>query len=230
MPLVYAVDSASGCMVGYHPSVGAHAVSLRQVADELAARRAITPISDHDLRLLTLALDKSHGEVGGKIARKLKKGLKKAGNVVAKVAKNKLVQGVIGAVAKAVPPPYNVAVMAVSGAAKVGQAIAKGSKRAKKIKAVADEVANGTKSLKQLTATAKSLGVDPAIAASAAVMAKTARKAKAGDKMATAALRLGYDLASDSPSPKVAEAAERAVTYQARGPSGRTYTFTLASS
>jgi hypothetical protein len=229
MPVAFLVDSASGCMLGYHPSVGALAVDLRHVARELAARGAIRPISDRDLRLLMLAMDPRHEETGGKIARKLKTGLKKAGKDVAKVAKNKLVQTVVSAVAKAVPPPYNVAVMAVEGAAKVGTAIAKGSKRAKQIKSMAQQVARGAKTLPELTATAKRLGVSPGIAASAAVMAKTVQRAKAGDRMAKAALSLSRDLTSDSPSAKVAEAAERAVTYKARGPSGRTYTFTLAS-
>lgn len=79
-------------------------------------------------------------EVGGKLGRKIKKGLKKAGKVIKKVAKDKVVRAVgkVGVnILGAVPGIGNTLEKSIKGLNKLGEAAAKAVKTAKKgVKAV----------------------------------------------------------------------------------------------
>lgn len=228
-PIEIATDTRSGCIVGYHPAVGAQAVSIRAIANKLAAQGRIPRLTEEELTWLAIIDDPNADPVvGGRIGKKIKKGLKKAGKVIKKVAKNKIVKGIVSAVAKAVPPPYNVPIAAAQGAAKLGTAIAQGVKKAKQVKKVVNAAAKGKVTPAQLRATAKKLGVSPLIATQAAVIQKTANAAKAGDARAQAAMRLAADITARTPSAKLLAAAAGARTYTAKGPSGKTYSFRLA--
>lgn len=229
MPIEIRTDSSTGYIVGYHPAVGARAVSIKAIAQRLAAKGKIPHLSDAELRQLALMDDpQADPIVAGKVAKKIKAGLKKTGKAIKKVANNKVVQSITTALGQAVPPPYGTAIQAAQGAAKLGRAVKKGVKEAKEIKKTIDKVASGKAPVKQLKAQAKKLGVNPKVAMSAAVMQKTANMAKAGDKKAAAALAMASDLTKPNPSAKLATAASMAKTYRARGPSGREYSFRLA--
>lgn len=229
MPIEIRTDSRTGYVVGYHPLAGAHAVSLKKIAQRLAAQGKIPRLTDSELQQLALMDDpQADPMVAGKVARKIKAGVKKAGKAIKKVANNKVVQSITTALGQAVPPPYGTAIQAAQGAAKLGRAIKGGVDKAKQLKKTVEAVAKGNAPVKQLKAQAKKLGISSKVAMSAAVMQKTANMAAAGDKKAAAALAMANDLTSDNPSGKLAEAASMAKTYRARGPSGREYSFRLA--
>ena len=207
MPLITYVEN--GDLVGYLPSCGARArVPLSDIMREARAQ-----LSPAELERLSYAngptvVGAVDDAVGGKIARKLKKAVKK-------VAKSKIVKAITKVVKKAVPPPFNIAVKAAEGAAKLGKALAskKKTKSAKVAKAKAKKVvpavraaARGRITSKQLVKVAKKAGVKPSIAVDAAVIKRVAMDARTNPK-AAATLRLAKDLTDTRPA-KVARAVE----------------------
>lgn len=210
MPIQTYVDA--GELVGFVPALNAEIrVPLREIV-----RGARADFSRAELDML----DRMSGDtvggvvddvVGGKIARKMKKAIKK-------VAKNKLIKGIVKFAAKAVPPPMGTVVRAAQGAAKFAKALkqkpktkaGKASKaRAKKILPAVRAAAQGKISSKQLVKAAKRAKVKPAIAMDAAVVKRAALDARTNPQ-AAATLALASDITSTEPADQMRalEAAE----------------------
>lgn len=231
MPVEIRTDT-TGYIVGWLPAVPQvqHRVSIRAIARQLEREGRIPHLTPQELAWLA---QMDNPAVAGKIGKKIKKGLKKAGAAVKKVAKNKIVKGIVNTLGKVVPPPLNLPIKAAQGAAKLATAVAKGVKGAKTVKKAAAKAAAGKMPIKKLEAVAKKAGVSPKLAVDAAVIQKTANNARAGDPKAKAALAMAADLTSKKPSAKLAQAAAAAQrapagkTVSAKGPSGKTYRFSV---
>lgn len=188
----------NGMLVGYLPRCGAFArVPIREILDEAQAVSGLTDVEigaldDYSGDTIIGALE----EVGaGKAAKKIKKAIKK-------VAKSKIVKAMARVVKAAVPPPFNVAVNAASGAAKFAKALkskkAATRAKAKKVLPAVRAAAAGRISPKRLTAVARKAKVKPSIAAEAAVMKRVALQSRTNPQ-AAATLRLAKDITSTEP-------------------------------
>lgn len=199
MPILTYVED--GDLVGYLPSCGATArVPIRDILREARA----TLSNDELMQLDGMSGDTVGGVVddvvGGRIAKKIGKAIKK-------VAKSKIVKAITKVVKKAIPPPFSYGVKAAAGAAKLAKAIKgkKKSAKAKKQKAAAQKVvpavraaAAGRISSKQLAQRAKKAGVSPKLAIDAATFKRMATDAQTNPQ-AAAAVRLSADLNSTKP-------------------------------
>lgn len=191
----------NGELVGYLPSVGAVArVPLREIVASARAQLSPAELARLDRASGDTVVGAVENAVGGKAAKKFLK-------VVKKVAKSKIMKGIVNVVKKAVPPPFNMAVKAAEGAAKLGKALAskKKSPAAKQAKAKAKAItpavraaAAGKITSKALVKKAKKLGVKPSIAIDAAIIKRTATDARTNVK-AAATLRLAKDLTDTRP-------------------------------
>ncbi len=200
----------NGQLVGYLPNVAGARVQipLRDIVREARAQLTPAELERLDYASASTVSGAIDDVVGGKIARKLKKAIKK-------VAKNKLVKGLVNMVKKAVPPPFNMAVKAAEGAAKFAGALTskKKSPAAKKAKAKAKKIlpavraaAAGRITSKQLVKAAKKAKVKPSVAMDAALMKRVATDARTNPK-AAATLRLSRDLTSTVPADNARAAA-----------------------
>jgi hypothetical protein len=229
MPLQTRTDT-TGFIVGWLPAAPTvqHRVSIRAIARQLEREGRLPHLTPYELDMLARMDDPM---VAGKIGKKIKKGLKKAGAAIKKVAKSKILKGIVSTLGKIVPPPLNLPIKAAQGAAKLATAVAKGVKGAKTVKKAAAKVAAGKMPIKKLQAVAKKAGVNPKVAVDAAVIQKTANNAAAGDPKAKAAMAMAADITSKKPSAKLLAAARAAPaggrTVSAKGPSGKTYRFSV---
>lgn len=160
-------------------------------------------------------------EVGaGKIAKKIKAGLKKAGKAVGKVA-----QSVVKMAAKVVPPPYNVA---FSAAAKIGDKAASAVQKRKAkqaVKGLAQLAKGGDKKAAATLATVK-LAADaqkgkPAGALKLVAAAKA--KKPAGRPAAAPARPPAAAARAARPAPSMRRAQAPSGTFEVISPSGRRF-------
>lgn len=226
-----------GCVVGWAPGIAGSEVrvSLRKVAERLIERGKLRPLSEEELVALEHEgrTDVGGIEVSGKVASKIKKGVK---SVAKKVASSKIVKSVAKIASKVVPPPASFAITGAQAAVKIGKALKKGNPKAKAITPKIKAAAKGKISAKQLQAEAKKAGVDPKLAMEAAAVAKVADLAEAGDPKAQAAMNMANELTSSEPQEvakaentlgqlAVVQAAQQGDTraFVVTTPDGRTY-------
>lgn len=224
MPIQTHVEN--GCLVGFHPATNSivrvplseivEAAGIELDADERAALDRV-PGGPTIVGAIEDALE---GDVvSGKVGKKIKKGLKKAGKAIKKVAKNKIVKGLVNVLKKVTPPPFNIAITAAEGAAQFAKSLKKkGSKHSKIVKDVR-AAAEGKITPAQLEARAKKAGVSPKEATDAAVIKRVALQSRT-DPKAAAAMRLMTDMTSTEPA---AQARALGAAAQAQDPGSQAY-------
>jgi hypothetical protein len=89
-----------------------------------------------------------------------------------------------------VPPPYNIAFEAASGAIRLGLAVEKGVHKAKEMLGYVEGAAKGDVSVPELEAKARELNIGPNLALSAATISRFQQMANKGDVQAKKALDL----------------------------------------
>lgn len=227
MPIQTRVEN--GCLVGYAPSVGAEVrIPLREIVGEARARLSAAELAALDGYSGGTVVGAVEVVGAGKVAKKLKKGIKA-------IAKSKVVKAIGKVVSKAVPPPFNVAVKAAAGAKKFADAVKKGNPKAKKLKAAVAKAAAGKITPKQLEQAAKKAGVSVAVATDAAVVKKLATDAQSNPK-AAAAFKLAADLVSTEPAQQALATAALQASAQPGGqafvvqtPGGETFSAVITS-
>lgn len=213
--LEFQVGLYNGHAIGYCPQTGhTAAISLREVASDLAVRNQLTEVGYADRALLfdELSYQDDRPNVGkGRIAKKIKKGLKK----VAKVAKSKIVKKLgkalmVTASLAAGGPAAGAAMMAL----KAGKKLAKKAKkkpRGKEAKAapIASALARGKITPKQASAKAKAIKVSPKSVKSAAVALKVHAAAKKGNPKAKKMIAAANKIDRAEKNPKKLSVAPR---------------------
>jgi len=235
----------NGYLICWLPSAPALAqsVRLRDVAEKLRAQGKISGIDDVDLE----TLDQISGVelVGGEYAEdqidqvigsfwsRVKRAAKKVSRVAKKIVRNDAVKAAYNAIKKEVPMPYQATFMAAEAGVRIGTAIAKGSKKAKKIAPAIKATAEGRMTTAKLARVARRAGVNARLAVKAAAAGRSYRLAQSDPKFA-AALQLGTEVAmakrgSKTSARKVAHAAAalenkgKGRSLRVRTSSGRAY-------
>lgn len=180
-----------GAVVAYCPQTG-----TRERVDLVEHARAM---SDQGQIERTGELEEYLGSIGGppevsgKIARKIKKGVKAVGKGVVKAAsaavKSKLVKGIYSAVQMVTPQPFKAGLtIAQKGVGFAKKAAKKGSKASKAAPTVT-KLAAGKITPQQAEKEAKRAGVDPEDVKAAALTVKLKESADAGDEKAAAVMQ-----------------------------------------
>jgi hypothetical protein len=174
----------NGTLVAHAPEIGAtDGVKLSTLARRMAARGEIVASGE-----LYEYLDSLGGppEVSGKIANKIKKGVKKAATKVVKtatkVAKSKVAKSIYGAVKSVIPQPYKAGLAVAETGVKFTKAAAKkGSPQSKALPLVKKLIAK-TITPAAATKAAQALGVNPDEVKAAAITSNIAVAAANGDQ------------------------------------------------
>lgn len=182
------VGIRNGHAIAVHPLTGMRdSVSLRRCGEFLAHHGVI--VGSEELYSTLDALDERPA-VGGKVAKKIKKGLKKTVTKVAtaakKIAKSKVVQALRTAVKAVVPQPFKAGLTAVEKGVQFAKKIAtakKGSPHAK-AKPLVTALAKGTISRADAEKKAAAIGVKPADVTNTAAALKLRAQAHAGNPQA----------------------------------------------
>lgn len=174
--------------------VGAHSVSvpLVPIAQAMMRRREYVDIAFSDEELKTLS--RMGPEVGGKIAKGIKKKVAKVAKVAKKIANSKLVK-LVAKGAKFVVPGAALAIAAVKTGAKVAAKAKGGDKKSQQTAVAAKAIANGKVDKKHAPQIAKKIGVPVATLRATAVAHRVANSAAKGNPKAKAAQRAGVTLA-----------------------------------
>lgn len=213
-PLVIHIGFRRGHCVGIHPATGAKAsVRLRDVAKKMGKKRQLAPTVAGDEEFLGYVdlYDDGPGAqlmVSGKVAKKLKAGLKKVAAVAKKVVNNKVVRAIGSMVMKVLPPPISTAVGAVQMGVGVAKKIAgaiKGSPAAK-AKPIVSALAQGTITRPQAEARARAIGMNAQGVVAAGVALKLRADANKGDPKARAVFQLHEQIERSGSDPAAARA------------------------
>lgn len=207
-----------GHAIGVHPATGTRAsVRLRPLAQRLARKRRLPPaVAGEEFYSLLDAYDDSPNAppvVSGKIARKMKKGLKKVAAVAKKVVNNKIVKTLGGFVTKLLPPPLKQGFDAISNGVKVAKKLVgavKGSKAAK-AKPIVTALAAGQITRQQAEARSRSQGLPPAKVVNAGVALKLRADANAGNPQARALFNTYARVEAARSSPQAANQAAQMI-------------------
>lgn len=196
-PLEFHLGIHKGTAIATCPQLGqTYTVPLRDVAQKLRDRGALAPLTQADL----YQLDQVSGvwvgddfeaagdiiEIGGTVARKLKKAVKKTVSVAKKAVKSGLGKAIIATASAATGGAAGGAMLALSTAAKVAKKAKKGDPKAKKAQALGKRAA--AKPLPKPKAKAKPIAKQshPLVAAKKSAVAKKSSAPAAKKKSAPA--------------------------------------------